>query len=103
MISVGVRDFTDPLVPTGMKTGVGTGPWGRWTVQARARPETPFVWWQRAGLSAVKVGEVPGATRGSMGLETPSARGYGANFRHETRFEKSTLSSSAGSSTLSDI
>lgn len=26
-----------PLVPTGMKTGVARGPWGRWMVAARAR------------------------------------------------------------------
>eukprot|EP00562_Extubocellulus_spinifer_P005475 CAMPEP_0178526240 /NCGR_PEP_ID=MMETSP0696-20121128/30621_1 /TAXON_ID=265572 /ORGANISM="Extubocellulus spinifer, Strain CCMP396" /LENGTH=51 /DNA_ID=CAMNT_0020157729 /DNA_START=191 /DNA_END=346 /DNA_ORIENTATION=- len=39
VISNGVRPFREPLVPTGMNTGVGTEPWGRWTVVALARPD----------------------------------------------------------------
>ena len=30
--------MTDALVPTGMKTGVSTGPWAVWSTPARAAP-----------------------------------------------------------------
>jgi hypothetical protein len=32
----GVRPLSEACVATGMKMGRGTGPWGRWSVAARA-------------------------------------------------------------------
>ena len=64
-----------PLVPTGMKTGVGTetevgrereGRGGKWRVEERARPEVAWRWKQREGWGeweGEKSGEVPGGVK----------------------------------------
>jgi hypothetical protein len=41
--SSGCSPRTAPYVPTGMKAGVGTGPWGRARVAARAAPWVPAI------------------------------------------------------------
>ncbi|GAB4210647.1 MAG: hypothetical protein OHK0012_01440 [Synechococcales cyanobacterium] len=69
-----------PTVPTGIKQGVGTSPWGVWKMPARAwvrgqvakqvkeesdkRVESavePFLWWQIQSLSPWLFGAVIGA------------------------------------------
>ena len=51
-----VTPFTVAAVPTGMKRGVSTTPWGVWKLPQRAR-----VWGQRAVISKAKA--APAANR----------------------------------------
>lgn len=65
-----------PLVPTGMKTGVATGPCGRCMVAARALRHRACTWKHRAGDRGEKTGGVPSGTRGGSCDDSPSCSAH---------------------------
>ena len=55
--------FTVPAVPTGMNTGVSTGPWGRWRRPRRAPAGSVARSSKRAGATALPVSAPPCTAR----------------------------------------
>jgi hypothetical protein len=49
--SSGDTDFTEPLVPTGIKTGVSITPWAVWRMPALAREVSDFEMTLKSNIS----------------------------------------------------
>jgi len=48
--SLGIRPFTEPAVPTGMKRGVSTAPWGVKSLPTRALPARASTWKRKGSI-----------------------------------------------------